>query len=130
MTKPRSSQDYRNEKLGTAQPPGTAIAGIPVIEVFPPDAYHDLGDGDWTLTAGLFAEGLNRGNGTDTTPPTPSQPDDVLSMQPDGTWQTRPAGTAGNYERCKRTAAGAVYRPIGADGKTWLVGVAAETPNS
>ncbi|HKE43894.1 MAG TPA: hypothetical protein VKB41_05085 [Steroidobacteraceae bacterium] len=114
----------KKEQPHTADVPPPPIAAVPKIEVLAPDQYNELGDGDYTVTAAGYAQGLWRDDGT------ASQPTDVLSLQPDGTWQTRPAGTAGNFERCKKTAAGAVYRPIGSDGKTWLVGMATETPNT
>jgi len=95
-----------------------------VIEVFAPDQYCEVDHGDYTITVGTSAAGLTRDDGS------PSQPTDVLSVQQDGSLQTRAAGTAGNYERCKKTSAGAVFRPIGASGKTYLVGVATDAPNS
>jgi hypothetical protein len=36
----------------------------------------------------------------------------VLSVQPDGTLQTRPAGTAGGYELAKVVPQGLAYQPI------------------
>jgi hypothetical protein len=38
---------------------------------------------------------------------------EVLSVQPDGTWQTRPAGTAGPYERAGLNGNTLAYCPIG-----------------
>jgi|SRR5262245_35328646 len=115
----------------TAIPPA-----LTVIEVFAPDQYNDLGDGDYTLTAGHYAQGLTRDGQppidpaliNEEHPDNRSQPDDVMSMQPDGSWQTRPKGANGPYERCKKTAAGAVYRPV-VPGVARLVGVATEVPN-
>src|SRR5262245_36033514 len=107
-----------------AQPKqATAPPALTVCEVFAPDQYNQIDGGDYTLTAGKYAEGLTRDDGT------ASKSDDVISMQPDGNLQTRPAGTTGAFERCKKTAQGAAFRPQGRDGKTWIVGVASEVPN-
>lgn len=38
---------------------------------------------------------------------------DVLSCQPDGTFQTRPAGTYGDYERCTVNGGYVTYNPLG-----------------
>lgn len=38
---------------------------------------------------------------------------DVLSVQPDGEFQTRPKGTAGPYERCGLNGNALVYCPVG-----------------
>jgi hypothetical protein len=42
-----------------------------------------------------------------------SNPDGtVRSCQPDGTWQTRPAGTAGEYERSAVNGNTVTYQPV------------------
>ncbi len=38
---------------------------------------------------------------------------DVLSLQPDGAWQTRPKGTAGPFEVCTIDGNIATYNPAG-----------------
>ena len=53
----------------------------------------------------------------------------MLSVQEDGTYQTRPAGCDGPFERAKKTSAGLVYRPKGPFGRCFLVGLADEWPN-
>lgn len=51
----------------------------------------------------------------------------VLSVQPDGSWQTRPAGTAGPYELCGLNGNTLVYCP---DGKNiYTVPFYASVPN-
>ena len=93
-----------------------------VIEVFTRDQLNALDGEEYTLTVGARPD-LHRDDGS------PSQPGDVLSMQPDGTLQTRAEGTAGNFERCVKTAAGLVYRPVGKDGRSFLVPCALDAPN-
>lgn len=53
--------------------------------------------------------------------------DTVLSVQPDGTIQTRPHGTAGPYERAVLTGDRLVYE---SGGHYYLLPYAAEGPNS
>jgi hypothetical protein len=38
---------------------------------------------------------------------------EVLSVQPDGSYQTRPAGTAGEYEVAERAGTDLIFRPGG-----------------
>lgn len=95
---------------------------LTVIEVFTADQLVDVGSNEYTVTVGA-RPGLNRDDGT------VSQPMDVLSVQPDGTLQTRPAGTAANFERCSKTAAGLVFRPVGPDGRSFLLPCAVDAPN-
>jgi|SRR5262245_15387335 len=99
-------------------------SALVAIQVFAPDQYNDVGNGDYTLTVGIYAAGLSRIDGT------PAQSTDVLSVQENGSLQTRPQGTDGNFERCRKTSAGAVYRPVGPAGRTVLIGVATDAPNS
>jgi len=100
-----------------------AITKVPVMEVLDPSQFQSVDKGEFIVEAGAYASGLKRDDGT------PSKADDVLSMQENGSWQTRPAGTAGPFERCCRTTAGAIFRPRGTEGKTYLVAVAADAPN-
>jgi len=95
-----------------------------IIEVFTADQLQDAADSDdeFTLVVGARPD-LNRDDGT------PSQAGDVLSIQPDGTAQTRAAGTSGNFERCVKVSAGLVFRPVGADGRSFLVPCAFDAPN-
>jgi|SRR6266850_95681 len=93
------------------------------IEVIPKDRLNvtDV-SGEVTATVGAHPE-LHRDDGT------PAQAGDVLSVQPNGQLQTRPAGTTGSFERAVVTAAGLVYRPIGPDGQTYLVPYVTDAPN-
>jgi len=93
-----------------------------VIEVFTPDQLNAMDGEEYTLTIGARPD-LSRDDGT------PSQAGDVLSVQPDGTLQTRGEGTAGNYERCCKTPSGLIYRPIGTDGRSFLIPCATDAPN-
>jgi len=77
---------------------------------------------EYTLTVNARPD-LHRDDGS------PSQPGDVLSVQTDGTLQTRGEGTAGNFERCCKTSAGLVYRPVGVDGRSFLIPLAQDAPN-
>ena len=76
------------------------------IELIPKDKLTDLGNGEHTATVDARPE-LRRDDGS------AAQVGDVLSCQPDGTLQTRPAGANGNFERCVIGASGLVYRPVG-----------------
>jgi hypothetical protein len=97
-------------------------ASLAVIEVFTPDQLVDVGNSEYTVIIGA-RPGVVRDDGT------VSQPGDVLSVQEDGTLQARPAGTAGNFERCSKTAAGLVFRPVGIDGRSFLIPCALDAPN-
>lgn len=46
----------------------------------------------------------------------------VLSCQPDGTWQTRPNGTAGPWEKCKRSGNILTFTPTSGVAYTLIVG--------
>jgi len=76
------------------------------IEVITKDKLNDLGGGVYTATVDAHPD-LKRDDGT------PAQVGDVLSVQQDGTLQTRPQGTAGSFEQCVIGTAGLVYRPFG-----------------
>lgn len=58
----------------------------------------------------------------------PAQSGDVLSVQPDGSWQARPRGTNGPYEKARRTGAITVYFPD-AGGQVCFPYIALELPN-
>jgi len=53
----------------------------------------------------------------------------VLSVQPDGTIETRPHGSAGPYELAIRKPDRLIYAPIGPAGKTFLIPYADVLPN-
>lgn len=55
--------------------------------------------------------------------------DTVLSIQPDGTSELRPHGTAGAYERAIRTSDRITYAPLGNGGSPWVVAYCADLPN-
>lgn len=95
---------------------------IAAIEVFTTDRLRALDGQEFILTVDARPD-LSRDDGS------PSQLGDVLSVQPDGTLQTRPEGTAGNFERCVKTPAGLVYRPVGPDGRSFLIPCASDAPN-
>lgn len=105
--------------ISSAPTATTAYRGILVLTK---DLLVDLGDGDYTATVGTLF-GLLRDDGT------PNQAGDVLSVQPGGEWQTRPAGTTGAFERAKLVAAGLVYRPKGPEAPTYLVPLVTVWPN-
>jgi hypothetical protein len=92
------------------------------IEVIAKDRLNDLGNGEFTATVNAHA-GLKRDDGS------PAKDGDVLSIQPDGTHQTRARGTGGNFERCVVSGAGLIYRPQGTDGQTYFVPLAVDWPN-
>lgn len=106
----------------SSPPPATGTVGVlGTIEAIRVARFTDLGDGAYTATVGELP-GLQRGDGT------PPGPEDVLSMQPDGSLQLRAPGMVGVYERCTRPAAGLLcYRPVGE--RTWLVPYVTQTPN-
>jgi hypothetical protein len=56
----------------------------------------------------------------------------VLSVQPDGTFETRPAGSCGPYETgLKQSAQGRiVYAPIGPGGPAYLIALTDAIPNA
>jgi len=102
---------------------GQLATPIAVIEVMTYDQLVEMDNGEYVCTIGARPDIARDTQGT------PSQPGDVLSVQPDGTLQTRPAGATGSYERCKKTSAGLVYRPVGADGRSFLIPCATDAPN-
>jgi hypothetical protein len=91
------------------------------IEVLTTDYLHDVGGDEVTVTVGTRIPGLTRDDGT------PSQAEDVLSVQPDGRLQTRAAKTSGPFERAKVTPAGLIFRPNGQ--RAFLVPLATVWPN-
>lgn len=46
----------------------------------------------------------------------------VLSVQPNGGYETRPAGTAGEYEVAEVVGDKRIYRPAGAIWVVWVIG--------
>ena len=59
----------------------------------------------------------------------PAQVGDVLSVQPDGSLQTRPAGTNGPYELAVVDGSAVVYNPRGVAGPAFKLPMAASVPN-
>ena len=98
------------------------------IEILARNQLSDLGNGEYTATVGARSD-ISR-NGRASTDPRvdPSQPGDVLSVQPDGSFQTRPAGTEGPFERAVIQGTGLVYRPL-SDGRAFFIGLALNYPN-
>jgi len=71
---------------------------------------NDLGNGEFTVRY-------------------PADADTVLSIQPDGSVQTRPHGTTGAYERCRRNGTSLAFRPLGVKGATYIVPIVDDAPN-
>lgn len=72
------------------------VSGSPLVTLQPAQIrVNDLGDGTATLIITKLGDPntLKRDDGS------PAQVGDVMSCQPDGTWQTRPPGAQGGYER-------------------------------
>jgi len=105
----------------------TDLQNVTVIEVFTADQLNALDGEEYTLTVGARPD-ISRQPQPDGTVP-PSQPGDVLSVQTDGTLQTRAEGTAGNFERCVKSGSFLVYRPVGTEGRTFVVPFAPNAPN-
>ena len=97
------------------------------IEVVTKDKLNDQGNGEFTATVDQQPNLTRDGQAQKRDGSNASQAGDVLSVQPDGTLQTRPKGTNGNFERCVVTPAGLVYRPVGK--RTFLVPFASDWPN-
>lgn len=68
---------------------------------------NDVGNGEFTVTIGPFGA--------------------VLSVNPQGGLETRPAGTTGPWERCKIQGNCLIFRPSGE--RTFFVGLANDWPN-
>jgi len=114
------------------EPAATEAVTLPslgVIECLASDQLIDVGNNEFTATIGARPDISRNGLPIDDPNCQPSQAGDVLSVQPDGKRQARPAGTTGAYERCAKTGAGAVYRPMGKDGRTFIVPLAPDAPN-
>jgi hypothetical protein len=94
-------------------------SALPVIAA---DTLNDVDHGEKTVTVGAFP-GLKRDTGQ------PAQAGDVLSVQPDGSYQTRPLGAAGPFERCKVQGSGVIFRPKGTEGPPFFVPLALDWPN-
>jgi hypothetical protein len=93
------------------------------LEVFAADQCTPIGDHDeYTVTVGAHPDFLRDGV-------SPSQAGDVLSVQEDGTLQTRVAGTIGPFERATVDQGRLVYRPKGPFGRCFIAGHVASWPN-
>ena len=89
------------------------------------DRLNDQGDGEVTATIGALP-GLCRDDGS------PAQARDVLSVQNDGSYQSRPKGTNGWNERAVVGSTGLVYRPFVNDELSdcaWIVPLVDVWPN-
>lgn len=101
--------------------PDAAVVPAPkAIEAIPSDKCLDAGDGYVTATIDDHPD-VKRNDGT------PAQVGDVLSVQPDGTIQSRPAGARGAYELAKASGPWLVYRPVNG-GRVFLHPLATEWP--
>ena len=90
-----------------------------VLQVIPSSwPLNDQGDGTVTITMPVSDKdrikdlGLFRADGS------PAQQGDVLSMQSDGTFQTRPAGSNGGFEKAKLANNWFTFAPWGDSG--WI----------
>src|SRR4029434_5312377 len=109
----------------TPAPTGTeyiAPRGIPCITS---DMLNDQGNGEVTERVAAVPT-CRRDDGT------PAQARDVLSLQPDGTMQSRPEGTNGWSERAVVAGPVLVYRPLAGDKftQTWLVPLTDKWPHA
>jgi hypothetical protein len=98
----------------------------------PPD--DDGGGGSGELRVNVIAIGPSQINWLDEpsglcTVTYPAGSTTVLSVQPDGTIQTREQGANGVYERAILYVDRLIYAPIGPAGKLFLVPYAPVTPN-
>jgi hypothetical protein len=98
------------------------------IEILNTEQLIDVGNSEFVTTIGECWD-LLRDDGT------PNRAGDVLSVQEDGTLQTRPAGTDGPFERAKpddedlARAKLLIYRPNGPLGRTFTFGLTHGGPN-
>src|SRR5262245_19585913 len=95
---------------GNALATSTVGAAVHGIEAIAGHQLNDAGNGYVTATVGARPY-MNRDTGQ------PSQDGDVLSVQPDGTLQTRAAGTTGAFEIAAKSGGFLVYAPKGIDGR-------------
>lgn len=72
---------------------------------------------------------INRVTDTLVTVRYPATDTTVISMQPDGRFELRPAGTAGPYELARLESDRLVYAPLGSGGGVWLLPYAGDIPN-
>lgn len=81
------------------------------LELIPRDWLTDNHDGTYSITireqAFIDTYVIRRDTGA------AAQVGDVLSIQEDGTVQSRPAGNVGSFERCKLVGNLPIYRPFG-----------------
>lgn len=89
---------------------------IDVFEAVVILTFNDQGDGTLTATVGAVNPAIKRPDG--------SKPadDDVLSVQRDGSLQTRPAGSNGSFERCRKSTSSLLaFQPDGWGHRLFLV---------
>lgn len=81
-------------------------------------------DGSYTVTMAnpLAYSFKDIGNKGDTLGGGATGPNCVLSCQPDGTWQVRPQGVNGPWERCKRSGNILTFTPTDGVAYTLIVG--------
>lgn len=77
----------------------------------------------------IHAQQLNDVGGGNFTVTYPSNADTVLSVQPDGSIQTRPHGTAGPYELCRINGGFVAFRPAGVKASAYILPFAQDCPN-
>lgn len=114
-----------------AQPSTTPPPPAPLRAIFTlaKDQLVNCDNGEVTATIGTLLP-ISR-NGLPVGDPNcdPAKDGDVLSVQPDGTLQTRPAGTAGPFERAVVSTVGLIYRPKGYEGAAWIYPLVSDWPN-
>ncbi len=118
-----------------AQPPGTVIAATIRAALSTVEGHQtpDPGDDDPVKRLDVVAIGphqITRLDGDELVTVTyPAGTTTVLSVQPDGTIETRPAGANGPYERAILKSDRLVYAPVGPAGQVYLVPYADQLPN-
>jgi hypothetical protein len=84
---------------------------ISTVEAIGPHQINELPDGTVTVTFPV---------GSDT----------VLSIQPDGSVETRPHGTDGPFERAILAGGRLIFAPLGSSGRVYIIPFASRLPNA